>query len=133
MKNLFRGFSLIELMIVVAIIGILAVIAIPSYEGYAKRAHFVEVITATEPFKIAVALALQTGAPINELSNGTYGIPASPKPTKNLASISVVNGIITASATAIADNTTYILKPDIDGSVWSIGGTCIKAGLCGTG
>src|SRR5690242_1676403 len=94
-----HGFSLIELMIVVAIIGILSVIAIPSYQNYTQRARFAEVMAATEPFKTAVSLALQQGTPITELSTGTHGIPASPTPTKNLAEIKVDNGSITSKAT----------------------------------
>ncbi len=127
-----QGFSLIELMIVVAIIGILSVIAIPSYQAYTMRARFAEVITATEPFKTAVSLALQQGAPSTDLNNGSHGIPAEPPATKNLASVKVENGIVTATATPLAGNHTYILKPNEDGSVWSIDGTCVKAGLCET-
>lgn len=124
------GFSLIELMIVVAIIGILSVIAIPSYQNYTQRARFAEVIAATAPFKTAVSLALQQGDAPNDLNNGAHGIPAVPTPTKNLASIKVENGIITASATQTASGLTYILKPNTDGSVWTVDGTCINAGLC---
>jgi type IV pilus assembly protein PilA len=123
------GFSLIELMIVIAIIGILAVIAIPSYQSYTERARFVEVISATELFKSAVALALQEGISATELANGTHGIPQTPKTTKNLAAIKVENGIITATGTELVSNATYILKPKTDGT-WSISGSCRKLGLC---
>lgn len=124
------GFSLIELMIVVAIIGILSVIAIPSYQGYTKRARYAEVISATQPFKLAISLALQTGANASELKSGIHGIPASPKSTKNLASISVKNGIITAVGTTTVENKTYILKPDAEGNNWIVDGTCIGTGFC---
>lgn len=124
------GFSLIELMIVVAIIGILAVIAIPSYQNYAQRARFSEVIAATETFKLAVSLALQQGMALADLANGANGIPAEPASTKNLASVKVENGVITATATAIASGNTYVLRPNADGSAWTIEGTCIVAGFC---
>lgn len=132
MRKFFRisGFTLIELMIVIAIIGILATIAIPSYENYTMRARFAEVITATAPYKIAVTLALQEGLPINELTNGKHGIPLEPKSSKNLASVRVDNGIITAIAGEVINNTTYIIKPNTDGSTWSVNGSCLKSGLC---
>jgi type IV pilus assembly protein PilA len=124
------GFSLIELMLVVAIIGILTAIAIPSYQNYAEQARFSEVIAATAPYKTAVALALQTGASLAELSNGEHGIPAVPSATKNLAALKVENGIVTATASELVNNTTYILKPNTDGSRWTVSGTCVKAGFC---
>jgi prepilin-type N-terminal cleavage/methylation domain-containing protein len=124
------GFSLIELMIVVSIIGILAMIAVPSYQNYTQRARFAEVISTTEIFKTAVSLALQQGALLAELTNGKNGIPTGPKSTKNLDNIKVENGIITATGTAIVNNATYILKPNDDGSIWTISGSCLKSGLC---
>ncbi len=129
-KNTQSGFSLIELMIVVTIIGILAAVAIPSYQDYTQRARFAEVISAAQPFKTAIALALQHGTPASELSAGTHGIPVSPAPTINVESIKVENGIITATATAKAGSLTYVLKPNANGSTWTTDGTCLKAGLC---
>jgi len=125
-----NGFSLIELMIVVSLISILAMIAIPSYQNYTQRARFAEVISVSQAFKTAIAIALQQGVAMAEITNGTHGIPNEPKATKNLASLKVENGIITAIATDIASNATYILKPNSDGSNWTISGSCIKLGFC---
>lgn len=125
-----NGFSLIELMLVVSIIAILTVMAIPTYQHYALRARFAEVIAATAPYKIAVAIALQTGSPLNELTLGAHGIPTAPKSTKHLATLTIENGIITATATELASGMTFILKPNNDGSVWNMAGSCVKSGLC---
>lgn len=129
-NNTVNGFSLIELMIVIAIISILAVSALPSYQVYTQRARFTEVITATEPFKIAVALAIQQNIPLNEIHSGTFGIPHSPPSSKNVSHITVENSLITATATTLAGGATYILRPSADGTSWSIEGTCLAKGLC---
>lgn len=129
-KKYISGFSLIELMIVVTIIGILAALAIPSYHDYVKRARFAEVVAATAPFKTAVSLALQQGVALSKLQNGTHGIPSIPAPTANLAHILVKNGVIKATATKMAGGFTLILTPNTDGSKWTLSGTCLDAGFC---
>lgn len=83
------GFTLIELMIVVAIIAILAVLALPAYQGYAIRARLSEGITLAGPAKIAVAEAMQTtGAFPN--TNAEAGFPGAA--TRYVASVNVGQG-----------------------------------------
>lgn len=130
MKLITFGFTLLELMIVISIISILAMIAIPSYQTYIKRARFSEIIIATEFFKTAVTLALQQSIPTEELENGKHGIPKDYPSTQNLASIKVENAIVMATGTKLVNHSTYILKPNPDGTNWMISGSCIKNGLC---
>ncbi len=145
MRKVQKGFTLIELMIVVAIIGILAAIAIPSYQNYTKKAKFTEVIQATSPLKQAIdecvqSQTLSAGA-VTGCAPGSNGVPsAMPAATGFVASIGVDaggSGKITAKATTAIDSTqpTYILNPTVDanGSVqWSLdaASTCKTLGLC---
>lgn len=131
MKNRYlHGFTIIELLIVIAIISILASISIPSYQRYLARARFSEVMLAAEPFKTAISLALQDGVPASELTLGSHDIPSAPPSTKNLDSLKVTNGVITATGTRAAGGYTYILTPDDTGSIWAVDGTCVAAGAC---
>lgn len=70
-----QGFSLTELMIVVAIVAALSAIAIPSYNNYMRRAHFTEIIRATAPYKLGVELCFQHTGSLNDCNAGDEGIP----------------------------------------------------------
>ncbi len=75
MKKIQQGFTLIELMIVVAIIGILAAIALPAYQNYTDKALYSEVILAATPFKTAVSICAQVQGGFNNCAAGSNGMP----------------------------------------------------------
>lgn len=128
------GFTLIELMIVIAIIGILAAVAVPQYQTYTQRAQFAEVVLAATPFKTAFLLAAQRGRITNltQADSGTNGIPAAAGASGVVTSASMADGIITATGTAAVGSATYTLTasgftPPVQ---WTEGGTCLTAGMC---
>jgi len=96
MKKVQQGFTLIELMIVVAIIGILAAVAIPSYQNYTKKAKFTEVVQAASPYKIAVEICAQNLSTLTGCSLGTNGVPAT-MTSKYVASVAVTDGQVTVT------------------------------------
>lgn len=110
----YAGFTLVELMIVIAIIAVLATIAIPSYQGYTKKAAISELIQASAPYKAEVELCLYNASNKNQCSAGQHGIqnkPSDMNKFKYLNDISVTAGVITVSGKGSLQDISYKMTP----------------------
>ena len=124
-----RGFTLIELMIVISIIALLAMVAIPAYQNYAIRARVTEGMGLASAAKFAVADVTQSNntLPTTQTETG-YVTPAA---TENVSSITIADqGVITIRFTSAAGGGTIVLTPSLSTTgdlTWNcLGGTLIE-------
>jgi len=116
MRSVQKGFTLIELMIVVAIIGILAAVALPAYQDYTKKAKMAEVILAASGCRTTITEAYQSATAANAPAANGWGCESAAATSKYVASVVTdSNGIITVTAQGFGDANidakTVILKP----------------------
>lgn len=148
MKAKSQGFTLIELMIVVAIIGILAAVALPAYKTYSDRAAFAEVVLAATPAKVAIELCVQTsGVNCHQVEDSTKDDSVDNTNGWNAADLvkrvviagTAAKPIVTVTSTSkLEDGTTavtFVLAGTVAATGGSIqwaptGGNCVAAGLC---
>ena len=129
-QNSQLGFTLVELMIVIAIISILMAAGIPSYNRYIKKAHYSEIIQAATPYKIQVQECLQI---YNGIEN--CNIKRNQEINKKLIHTIAISEDGTIKITpnnkyGITENDTYILKPKVtpNGVHWEKSGGAVSNG-----
>ena len=144
MNTMQKGFTLIELMIVIAIIGILAAIAIPSYQNYIKKAAYSEIPLAMSSIRTAVDTcygiekdlrACDQASEIGEtLPTGLTGKALSGITLTTATAANTAANMITATPNAykgITTGETCVLTPSPDGSdrlIWEYSGACLTKG-----
>jgi type IV pilus assembly protein PilA len=131
MKKIQQGFTLIELMIVVAIIGILAAIAVPAYTDYIARAQVSEAFVMADAVKVEVAEACQN----NGTCVGAFAatpLPAFPQGKYAGVTAITVDGVITTTMNGAQTNAkvaggSFTLTPVLNGA--TVNWPCVGAGL----
>jgi type IV pilus assembly protein PilA len=128
-KQMQQGFTLIELMIVVAIVGILAAIAIPAYQDYTTRAKVAEGLSLADGAKTVVSEYVQTKGSY-PADNGTAGYQAASG--NYVSTVEISNGVITVtykgSLTGDGKAYTLQLKPSTTGAGGAVKWTCAAGG-----
>lgn len=140
MQQVQKGFTLIELMIVVAIIGILAAVAVPAYQTYTIKARYSEVVSAAAPLKLALELCYQATGSLLNCTHGANGVPAaigasgqvtSGTVSGNAAGAAIITMVPAVSNGIIAADDFTLTASIVNNTVqWARAGGCLAKGYC---
>jgi type IV pilus assembly protein PilA len=135
-RSMQKGFTLIELMIVVAIIGILAAVALPAYQDYTKRAKMSEVILASSACRTSITEVFQSNNAASLPTAGNWGCESSTSTSKYVATVNTdANGGVIVTTQGFGDTTidgqTVSLVPTAVGGAAITGATPLAAWVCG--
>lgn len=119
MKNQ-QGFTLVELMIVIAIIAILSAIGLPAYQNYLQKAALTDMLQTAMPFKTAVELCAIEHGGAESCSAGSNGVPSG-KGSRYVATVAVQGGALTLTGQESLNGLTVTMKPQWDGAEGQVG------------